>query len=216
MFKFIPRGCSPQGIATSNIILSKFFFLFLFVLISINAYAEDFKNKYSSNIPLEQEYIKSFAKDIDVKITPTPLYEKAMELYYLEKNYKNNALIRTQKNEKIKLKIPDFPKILDVFLKSFREEHNLASIYMAARMLEFIGLDDFKNQALYFDLMNTLAQNNNCKGLERVGVYYYYGKGGVIEDKKAAMSLLKKASKVCSNTIYRYSIDYVLSKGDEK
>lgn len=207
LFRSISRGAYPQGIATSNPILLKFVLFVIFAFFASNAIAQE-----TSNIPFEQEYIDSFSKD-SPPIEKTPLYKKGIETIYLNSLYKDEK-IKWKGNKELKFKIPDYQKALEYFLKSFYNEHNLASAFMAAKVIEFSGRlnTDIKNQILYFALMEKLAQKNNCKALEREATYYYYGKGGLTQDKKTAKKIAKKASSICSDTIFKNSIDYILNK----
>lgn len=174
------------------------------------------KNKsISSNIPLEQEYIDSFPES-PPSIDQTPLYKKGIETIYLASLYKDEEL-KSRGNKELKFKIPNYQKALEYFLESFYNEHNLASAFMAAKVIEFSGRlnTDIKRQILYFSLMEKLAKQNNCKALEREAAYYYYGKGGLTQDKKTAKKIAKKASEICSNTIFKNSIDYILNKEEK-
>lgn len=201
LFSFILRGCYLQ-----NPILSKFIFFFIFAVFASNAFAQG-----TSNIPLEQEYLDSFVTPLEIQ--KTPLYKKGIELLYLNDLYKEESFDEKNKNAP-KIKMPNYPKALEYFLESFYKEDNLASAFMASRVLEFLGNlnSNLKNQVLFLSLMEKLAQKNNCKGLERVATYYYYGKGGLTMDKKAGINMAKKASKVCSNTDYKYPLDYLINK----
>lgn len=59
LFGFIPRGAYPQGIATSSVILSKYLFVFLFILLS-NLYAESpFEGDDSIESTINTETIKN-------------------------------------------------------------------------------------------------------------------------------------------------------------
>lgn len=200
---------NSRNATISNIVLSKFILLFIFFVFAINVSAQE---KYTSNIPLEQEYLDSFSEPVEIK--KTLLYKKGIELLYLRDLYVDKAFKGKTNKDDLKFKMPDYPKALQYFLESSYKENNLASAFMAGRVLEFLGdlNSNLKNQILYLSQMQKLATKNNCKGLERVAAYYYYGKGGLTIDKKTGIKMAKKASKICSNTDYIYPIFYLINK----
>ncbi|WP_143428324.1 hypothetical protein [Helicobacter sp. 13S00477-4] len=199
-------------IKVSKMIL--FFFFIGFSISIINAKEESNKPIF----PYEKEYLQSWNHAQNIKIRKTPLYIKGLETIYLSSHFKKEKLKDpVDKDKEIEVRLPDYKQALDYFIQSFNEEKNLAAAFIATKLMEMAGQKrDVAYQIKYFNLIEPLARQNNCKGLERKATYLFYGMGGVIEDKKAAKNIAKKALKICSNTLYENSLKEILQSPKER
>lgn len=164
--------------------------------------------------PWEKEYLASYpllSKGISIR--RTPLYVKGLEHLYLSHYFKKESINSSVLKQEIEGRIPDYQKIFSFFKESFEKEKNLAAAYFCMRLLDMginFGMDQIQQKVLYFNFANALAQANNCLGLYKKGVYFSYGIGGVIEDKKFALKTLNEASAICKKSDYIIQIDFTI------
>ncbi|PAF46318.1 hypothetical protein BKH46_07995 [Helicobacter sp. 12S02634-8] len=158
--------------------------------------------------PYEEQYLASSPRKVLIK--DTPLYRKGLEMLYVQSNFKHEMLTPPGKKKKVKVSYPDYQKALGYFLQSVEKENNLAGAFIATFLIEILGKNSPKYQGVYFDLIQKLSKNNNCKGLFLDGYYFLNGFGGVIKDERAGRSKLKKAYHLCAFTPYSDSIIRVL------
>lgn len=185
-------------------LLTKIFNKYCFIIFISSLFSSIVFAKTLQYFPYEEEYLASYPMK-GVNIERTPLYTKGLETMYLSYYFKEEKGIDPYDiTKKRSIKVPDYKKALTYFIKSFKEEKNLAAAYIATKIID-MGFKE-NNEAIYFEMIHFLAKQNNCKGMSKEGYFFYYGFGGVIEDKKAGLKKLQNALDICVNTPYNDSI----------
>lgn len=103
------------------------------------------------------------------EIKETPLFVQAMNYFIDPSKYeslsKGEKEVLTKAGEKEIRRVPNFDLVYRTFLKSIKEEKNLASIFYAMYFYENGFVDKKKYKDLQPQFLKVLRKNNNCYGL---------------------------------------------------